>query len=380
MTKWTLFILSLLATSFAFLRESQGASSGYSPFGDIHWKYPVASVSALPSTGNLVGDARTELTAFGIYIWNGSSWVAASGSGAVTSVTATAPIVSSGGTTPNITCNVASGSQAGCLSSTDWSTFNSKQAAISGNSCTSGQYADSISSAGSISCAQVAYSQLSGAPTIYYQTVQSNGSSETQRANINFTTNFSLSDSSANNRSTVDLASTISSNTTGNAGTSTALASTPTQCTGGQVSTGIAANGNANCTSASSGTVTSVGLADSTNTFNITNSPVTSSGTLTLSSFKSQTANEFLAAPNGSSGAPSFRLIVPADLPSTYGNLTINQTNGSVTVTSGNTLTYFNINVRSADTYTINSGANMVSGNVTVNGTLTCSGTCVSLF
>lgn len=71
--------------------------------------------------------------------------------------------------------------------------------------------------------------------------------------------------------------------------------------------------------SGSGGTVTSVGLVDSTNLFNITGSPVTSSGSLTLSSFKSQTANTFFAAPSGSSGAPTFRAIVAADLPSLSG-------------------------------------------------------------
>ena len=65
--------------------------------------------------------------------------------------------------------------------------------------------------------------------------------------------------------------------------------------------------------------VSSVALADSTNIFNITGSPITSSGTLTLSSLKSQAANSFFAGPNGSSGAPTFRTIVAADLPSLSG-------------------------------------------------------------
>jgi len=51
--------------------------------------------------------------------------------GTVTSVTATSPIASSGGVTPNITIQQASGSQSGYLSATDWTTFNSKQNAIS---------------------------------------------------------------------------------------------------------------------------------------------------------------------------------------------------------------------------------------------------------
>jgi hypothetical protein len=50
--------------------------------------------------------------------------------GTVTSVTASSPLASSGGTTPNITIQQASGSQSGFLSSTDWTTFNGKQNAL----------------------------------------------------------------------------------------------------------------------------------------------------------------------------------------------------------------------------------------------------------
>lgn len=45
----------------------------------------------------------------------------------------------------------------------------------------------------------------------------------------------------------------------------------------------------------------------------VTGSPVTSNGTLSLA-WDSQLANLFLASPNGSSGAPVFRAIAPADL------------------------------------------------------------------
>jgi hypothetical protein len=52
--------------------------------------------------------------------------------GYVTSVTGTSPITSSGGTTPIISISQATTSTNGYLSSTDWNTFNSKQAALSG--------------------------------------------------------------------------------------------------------------------------------------------------------------------------------------------------------------------------------------------------------
>ena len=52
------------------------------------------------------------------------------GSGTVTSVTGTAPVVSSGGTTPAISMAAATTSVNGYLTSTDWNTFNGKQAAL----------------------------------------------------------------------------------------------------------------------------------------------------------------------------------------------------------------------------------------------------------
>ena len=60
---------------------------------------------------------------------------ASSGASAVTTVTATTPLSSSGGSTPNLTIQQSSGSQNGYLSGTDWTTFNNKQPA--GNYITS---------------------------------------------------------------------------------------------------------------------------------------------------------------------------------------------------------------------------------------------------
>ena len=58
------------------------------------------------------------------------------GGGGVTAVTATAPVVSSGGTTPVISIAAATASVNGYLTSTDWNTFNNKQPA--GSYLTSG--------------------------------------------------------------------------------------------------------------------------------------------------------------------------------------------------------------------------------------------------
>ncbi len=64
--------------------------------------------------------------------------------------------------------------------------------------------------------------------------------------------------------------------------------------------------------SSTNGTVTSVGLALPSE-FTVTNSPVTTSGTLT-GSWASQTTNKFFASPNGSTGTPTFRAIAKDDL------------------------------------------------------------------
>jgi len=53
------------------------------------------------------------------------------GGGSVTSVTASLPLVSSGGDTPNISMPVATGATNGYLSATNWNTFNNKQDVIS---------------------------------------------------------------------------------------------------------------------------------------------------------------------------------------------------------------------------------------------------------
>ena len=85
---------------------------------------------------------------------------------AVTSVTASTPLASSGGLTPNITIQQASGAQAGYLASTDWTTFNNKQAAIGYTpadigSCTAGQYETGDTASGP-TCAQVSAANLTG--------------------------------------------------------------------------------------------------------------------------------------------------------------------------------------------------------------------------
>jgi hypothetical protein len=94
-----------------------------------------------------------------------------------------------------------------------------------------------------------------------------------------------------------------------------------------------------------SGSVTSVATAGTVSGLTLTGGPITTTGTITLggtlavtpSDFASQTANTFLAAPNGSPGTPTFRAIVAADVPTLNQNTTGTASNvtGVVVVANG---------------------------------------------
>ena len=79
--------------------------------------------------GNGAGGFSNVTIGTGVAFAGGTLSATGSG-GTVTSVTGTAPVVSSGGTTPAISMAAATTSVNGYLTSTDWTTFNSKQAAL----------------------------------------------------------------------------------------------------------------------------------------------------------------------------------------------------------------------------------------------------------
>lgn len=64
----------------------------------------------------------------------------------------------------------------------------------------------------------------------------------------------------------------------------------------------------------SGGTVTSVGLSTDASYLTIGSSPVTSSGTITANKTTGQTANQFVATPDGSTGTADLRAIVAGDV------------------------------------------------------------------
>jgi hypothetical protein len=134
------------------------------------------------------------------------------------------------------------------------------------------------------------------------------------------------------------------------------------------------------------GTVTSVSGTGTVSGLSLSGT-VTTSGNLTLggtlsvlpSNFASQTANTFLAAPNGSAGVPTFRTLVAADIPTLNQNTTGTSANvtGIVAVANGGTGTatpslVAGTNVTISGTWpnqTINSSGGGGGGVTSVTGT-----------
>lgn len=125
-------------------------------------------------------------------------------------------------------------------------------------------------------------------------------------------------------------------------------------------------------TSSTTGTVTSVGGTGTVSGLTLSGT-VTTSGNLTLSgtlsvtpsNFASQTANTVLAAPNGTAGAPTFRALVAADVPT----LNQNTTGSAATLTTGRTVA-----ITGDLTYT----SEAFDGSANVTGTATLANTAVT--
>lgn len=90
----------------------------------------VTATSPVSSTGGSTPDiSMPQASASADGYLSSADWIAfdGKGSGSVTSVTATSPISSSGGTTPDISVSQSGAATDGYLSTTDWNTFNDKQ-------------------------------------------------------------------------------------------------------------------------------------------------------------------------------------------------------------------------------------------------------------
>jgi hypothetical protein len=103
----------------AYNRGGTGQSSAFTAGGIVYGSTTSAlAVTPIGTTGQVLTSAGA-----GTPTWTTPT------TGTVTSVTGTSPVVSSGGNTPAISMPAATSSVNGYLTSTDWTTFNSKQPA-----------------------------------------------------------------------------------------------------------------------------------------------------------------------------------------------------------------------------------------------------------
>jgi hypothetical protein len=346
-----------------------GGSTGLTPASATTGAVTLGGTLAVANGGT--GTASPSLVA-GTNVTISGTWpnqtVNSSTSGTVTSVTGTSPIVSSGGTTPAISIPAASSTVNGYLSSADWTTFNSKG---SGTVTSVTGTAPVVSSGGAtpaISMAAATTSVSGYLTSTDWNTFNNKGSG----------TVTSVSGTTGNITSTggatpvINLASGIA--TAGTTGSATLVPVVTIDTYGRVTSITTAAN--------PQGTVTSV-----TGT-----SPIASSGgatpALSLSAsygdtqnpYASKTANYVLAAPSGTAGAPTFRAIVAADIP------TLNQNTSGSAGSVANALTSgTGISFSSGTTYngsaaiTINNSLPMVyPGSGIPNSTGTAWGTSYS--
>jgi hypothetical protein len=270
---------------------------------------------------------------------------------------------------PTIQVLQASNTQSGYLSSADWSSFSNKTGTLSGDVTTPGG-GSGVTTVVAIQHHNVSSTAPTDAQFLVYNTTGSQynpvslGGDVTMTdagvaslvatTNSTITTLSSLSLPGSQITGTVAIAHGGTGQTTANAGFD-ALSpmttagdliyenSTPTAArlpigTTGEVLT-VSGGLPVWASPATSGTVTSVALADGSTTpiYAITGSPVTSSGTLTFT-LDTQPANEVFAGPvSGPAAQPTFRSLVSADIPNNAANTT--GTASNITATSNSTLT-----------------------------------------
>ena len=399
------------ATNYVYLNPANNCTPTSNTTGFTTASIPIATVITTSSAISLVTDVRTLFVSNGVTSPGTVTSVGMAGDGIIFSPTVTgSPTTTSGTLTPQLLSQsankVLAGPNSGQAATPTFRALAAADLPASITSSTSGN-------AGTATALATTPSQCAGSSLA--QGIAANGNANclgSQSGNSVYAApNGSSGNASFRPLVAADLPASITSNTTGNASTATALASNPNQCTGSNWATGISSSGNANCLQPGFGNLsgslalgqtpltTAGDLLYTNSTLALTRLPIggtnqflgisgglpvwaqpsfgnlsgsatvaqggtgqtttaaafnalspltaegdlnyfhsssnarlaiggssnflTSNGTdpswgpLTGAGFGSQTANNFLGAPNGSSGNPAFRTLVPADLPTT---------------------------------------------------------------
>ena len=117
---------SIYQTVTSSMLKANASGQIIAAVGGTDYEYPLTFSSPLVRTTNTISMPAASTSVSGYLTSTDWNTFNNKGSGTVTSVSGTAPVVSSGGATPNISMAAATTSVSGYLTSTDWTTFNNK--------------------------------------------------------------------------------------------------------------------------------------------------------------------------------------------------------------------------------------------------------------
>lgn len=278
-------------TANTFLAAPNGSAGSPTFRAMVAADVPTLNQNTTGTAGGLTG--CTVATAGAVCYWNGSSWAGLAGnnsgtlylaenasgvpswssssSSGVTSVTGDGTLISNSTSTGAVTLTLGTagahkwwGNNTGSTAAPGYESLTTSDLptgipnANLANSSVTINTASPLAGGGSVSLGGTLNLTCSGCSSggVTFQTNGTNNSSQTGLNFLNSTTNsVGLMVTASNPSTTGERFEVTGANYTGNAATATALAATPSQCSGVQFSTGVAASGNANCASIIAGDV-----------------------------------------------------------------------------------------------------------------------------